>query len=164
MSTAAANRAERRQHLKLVATAKGRRDRTKASTSPLLSAISVNKAESAEDMAFIVHMKMQSAERRGTPDVAWPNDAIFLIAKRKLSGEPVGCMSVTIMPPNRKALVQDFLVVDGRQGKIAAFAMLERLRALNATKIAFVALDNAAMLDTLERFGMRITGFMLEAD
>lgn len=155
-------RAERRQAIRVGVKVQKRRVRGERSDRDLalLAGVSVDRAQGNDDASFVIEMKNENAHAA----VAWANEAIYLVAKRKLTGERIGCMSVTIMPPHGKALIQDFLVVPGRWGTIAAYAMIERLRSLKAAKIGFVASDNEAMLCLLSRLGMRITGFMMEAD
>ena len=154
------NRAARRQHLRVLAKPRAQRsDRTKA----LLATISVEPVTNdPADQAFVVHQKMRSAKERGLPAVAWSAGAVYLVAKRAMTGERLGCMGVTVMPPEGKALIEDFFVVPGRYGRIAAYAMFERLRALRAPKVGFVRIDNATMLDALERVGMRVTAYIVE--
>jgi hypothetical protein len=159
------NRALRRRHLRTVEKRSSRRVRGEyaASSQALLGLISVEPVlGDAADQAFVSHMKIAAARESGLPAVAWSAGAVYLVAKRTLTGERVGCMAVTIMPPEGKALIEDFFVVPGRYGRIAAYAMIERLRALKAPKVGFVSLNNPAMLGALEAFGMRVTGYIVE--
>lgn len=157
-------RAERRQHLRAVEKVRERRARGELSpgTKARLAVVELRPIADAADQAFVVHQKRQNAERRGLPSIAWTAGAVYFVARHAVTGERLGCMAVSIMPPAGKALVEDFFAVDGRGGRLAVLAMIESLRGLGAHKIAFVAVDNPRMLRALERYGMRVTGYMVE--
>jgi hypothetical protein len=132
------------------------------STQAQLGAIVVDPVTDADE-AFVVGLKMERAKRFGDSPVQLTPGATYLVAKRRMTGEPLGCMAVAVVPPAPgRALVEDFLVVPGRWGKIAAYAMLERLRKLGLTKVGMVRVENEAMRKALEGAGMKITSYVME--
>ncbi|MDE2104444.1 MAG: hypothetical protein KGL39_44830 [Patescibacteria group bacterium] len=158
------SRAAVRQHLRAVEKTRERRARGElsAATKARLAIINVRPIEDAGDQAFVVHMKRAWAERHGLPTVAWTAGAVFFVAKHALSGERLGCMAVTVTQPQGKFFVEDFFTIDGRGGRIAAMAMIEALRGLKGAKLGMIAFDNPHMLRTLERYGMRVVGYLVE--
>lgn len=133
-------------------------------TAALLGAIEIVPVapDSATDQAFFAHMRIERARELGLPAIAFTQAAVSFIAKRKITGERIGCMAVTSMPPSGKMLIEDFLVVRGRCGKLAAYAMFERLRTLKVPRVGFVLAGNDRMRAALEAIGMKITGYIME--
>jgi hypothetical protein len=164
----ATNRAIRRQRERQLEEIRERRlRRSDGVYSPaimdMMAAISIDPVtDDLGDSAFVSALKLLRARELGLPAVSWSQGAVFLVAKRRITGERLGCVAVTVMPPSTKALIEDFLVVPGRWGKVAAFAMMQRLLKMKVPKVAFVLEGNTAMQKALTAHGMRVTGYIME--
>jgi hypothetical protein len=127
--------------------------------SGLLAQVSVEAATEA-DAAFIAALKTEAAREDDDAPVSYALPNAYLVVRR--GSQRLGCMAVTVMPPAGKVLVEDFFVVPGRWGVVAAHAMIARLRGLRAPKVGFVREGNTTMLGALEAAGMRVTGYIVE--
>jgi hypothetical protein len=141
----------------------GRRRRFRTLTHAAAAACNLMTIDSGtpEDSRFVVKLMQDRFERTGSAPVLLDPSSPMLVVRHKLTGEPLGFASVKGIPPG-KMYVENFLVVPGRKGKIAARALCERLLQFPAPKVTIVEAGNDAMLGVLEHYGFRVLGFLLE--
>lgn len=113
------------------------------------------------DSQFVVKLMQEHFVKTGNAPVVLDPSAPMLIARHKISGEPLGMCSVKSIPPG-KIYVENFLTVQGRYGKMAARAIAERLMLMAPRKVCVVEAGNDTMLRVLEHYGGRVVGFLVE--
>lgn len=113
------------------------------------------------DSKFVVTLMQRHFEKTGNPPIVLDPSAPMLIARHKITGEPLGMVSLKPIPPG-KIYVENFLVVEGRRGRMAARALIERIMQIPPRKVCVVEAHNAPMLQILEHYGGRVVGFVVE--
>lgn len=115
-----------------------------------------------EDSKMVVKLMQDYLQRTGRMPLTIDPTAPMLIARHRLTEELLGFLSMKPMPPEGKLYVENFHVVAGRLGRVAARALLERLYVLPMTKVCIVRADNPRILEVLAHYGMRVLGYYLE--
>jgi hypothetical protein len=115
-----------------------------------------------EDSKFVLKTMREYLEKRGNPAPCLDPTSPMLVARNKVTEEPLGFLNVKTIPPG-KLYVENFIVAPGRQGKMAARALIEFLRGLSPQKKVFlVDADNPNMLAVVAHYGAKVVGYVLE--
>lgn len=123
--------------------------------------VTIDNGKPNEDSHFVVRLMREQFARHGVAAPCIDPTAPMLVARHKLTGEQLGFCSIKPIPGG-KMYVENFIVVDGRKGRIAARALIERIMAMPMPKVCMVTVGNMPMLRILEHYRGRVVGYVLE--